>query len=137
MWGVIRSYFTLGEAVAWRMMYFWGYIPSERRWRLSSSVGGTHSVWMNVPLGKGFIRTMSGTERLAVSESPSSDCDEKDSRDDSVGSRERVSAVVFETPGEYWLLDPTSSPESVASELLLEWFLSRYLPSIDIVGVEL
>ena len=55
---------------------------------------------MNVPLEKGFIRTMSGIWRLDVSESPSSDGNEKESLADSMESRERESAIVFEIPGE-------------------------------------
>lgn len=92
---------------------------------------------VDVPLEKGFIWTMSGIERLEVSEDPSSSGNEGESFDDSMDSRERVSAVAFEIPGRYWWLDPTSSPVFVASELLLEWFSSVYLPSVDIVGMEL
>jgi hypothetical protein len=55
---------------------------------------------VNVPLEKGFIRTMSGIWRLDVSESPSSDGNEKESLADSMESRERESAIVFEIPGE-------------------------------------
>ena len=55
---------------------------------------------VNVPLEKGFIRTMSGIERLDVSEDPSSSGNEKESFDDSMDSRERVSVVAFEIPGE-------------------------------------